>query len=62
MNITMNTMVPAFAARFLSSLPSCFFSLRLIKPALRIILPSLSANTRTTIAVTHRQTPMKIIE
>ena len=62
MNITMNTMVPAFAARFLSSLPSCFFSLRLIKPALRISLPILSANTKMAIAAMHKQTPMKMSE
>ena len=55
MNITMNTMVPAFAARFLSSLPSCFFSLRLIKPALRISLPILSANTKMAITDAHKR-------
>ena len=61
-NITMNTMPPAFAARLRSSFPNCFFRRFFITPALRINLPSLSANTNMIIAPTHSTTPMKISE
>ena len=61
MNITMKTMLPNLAARFLSSSSSPFFSFFLMMPACRMNFPILSAKTSVAMAKTQRHTPMKIM-